>query len=95
MTEDLASHVREFVPNAAGEDLKLRIQLLKARGYGSMMCATSTDQEAIDLAAHARDLADRFAYSKSASLDRLRLARDCVRRMVSASMILEQLNPGD
>lgn len=88
---DLSFHVRQFAPAAEGEELQHREALLIARGYCSDLLAKRIPDRAYDLAAEAREIAERFAFAPVPTA-RLRIARDCARHLVMAAFLSAQLD---
>ena len=87
---DLSFHVREFVPNAEGEELKMRIALLKARDYASALKWKAASDLAYDLACAAHEMAGQFVFAE-VPLARLTIALRFCRNSVQAAFDAEHL----
>ena len=88
---DLAFHVREFVPAAAGAELEARVSLLKARDYAAALRGRVETERALHCAAEAHELAGQFLYADVPS-DRLKIAVACCRNLVHAAFLFDHLD---
>ena len=91
---DLSFHVRQFVPNAEGEELELRNALLKARDYAAALRGRAASELACNLACEAHELAGAFAFAET-SIPRLKMAVGCCRNLVQAAMYADGLAEGE
>jgi hypothetical protein len=90
---DLAVHIHQFVPSAAGDELEQRIALLKSRDHAAMLGGSATDEYATNLACDAHEVAGEWVYAP-ASVAQLSLAATLARSLVNASFAAEYLTTG-
>lgn len=88
----LEAHVRQFVPDAAREELALRVTLLKARDWAAALRGRTESWLATEFACHAHDVAGRFVFRPGESLARLELASILCRALVKAAMAADSLH---
>lgn len=89
-TNDLAFHVRTFVPEAEGEELEQRTKLLIARDHANALRARVSSDRAYDYASAAHEIASEFVFA-DASLPRLKIAVVYCRNLVQAAFCAEHL----
>ncbi len=87
----LAFHIREFVPDASGEELEHRTALLKARDYAAAVRGQATSRLAYDHACSAHEIAGDFVFA-DVSADRLKIAVSYCRNLVHAAYLAEHLD---
>ncbi|MEZ5688744.1 MAG: hypothetical protein R3E21_08195 [Caenibius sp.] len=92
---DLAFHVRQYVPEANGEELEHRTILLKARDWGAALRGRTVSLRAFNLAVEAHEVAGEFVFATHETATRLQLAAKLARHLVAASMLAEQLDDGE
>lgn len=88
----LEAHVRQFVPDAAGEELELRVTLLKARDWAAALRGRTVSWLATECACHAHEVAGHFVFRLGESLARLELASILCRALVKAAMAADSLD---
>ena len=90
--ERLATHVRQFLPDAQADEMAHRIALLKARDWSAAMRGRNEGGLAFDLACYAHEVAGAFVFRPDEPDHRLELATVLCRRLVGAAMAAEALN---
>lgn len=88
----LEAQVRQFAPDAEGEELALRVTLLKARDWAAALRGRSTSWLATECAWHAHDVAGRFVFRPNERVARLELVSILCRALVKAAMAAESLD---
>jgi len=88
---DLAFHVRQFVPDAEGEELEFRQNLLVARDYAANLRGNVHSAWALELAAEAHETAGDYVF-RPTSIDRLKIVRAYCRNLVQAAMLADWLD---
>lgn len=88
----LQSHVKHFVPDAAGDELAHRLTLLKARDWAAALRGRSQSWLATECACHAHDVACRFVYRAGESTARLETAAALSRALVKAALAADALD---
>jgi hypothetical protein len=88
----LEAHVRQFVPDAADEELALRVTLLKARDSAAALRGRTESWLATEFACHAHDVAGRFVFRPGESVARLETAGALCRALVKAAMAADSLD---
>lgn len=83
---NLTPHIRNFVPDAEGEELEVREALMVARDYAAMLRTQPRTEWCLLLAAAAHEEASEFVFS-NAPLVRLKAVRDYCRNLVQAANI--------
>lgn len=92
---DLAFHVRQYLPEAQGEELEHRIALLKARDWAAAMRGRTTVLQSFNLAVEAHEAAGAFVFKIDETVERLAFAVKLTRHLVGAAMMAEQLADGE
>lgn len=87
-----ARHVLQFVPDAGGESLDLRVRLLKARDMAAAMRGRSESPLADWLACQCHDIAGLMVFAASQGDARLDLAVQLCRSLIRAAMAADSLN---
>jgi len=87
-------HVRQFVPSSDGEELDLRIKLLKARDFAAALRGRTESRRALEHAVDAHEAAGSAVFLIDASTVHLDLVARYCRHMVAAAMLAEQLEAG-
>ena len=85
---DLSFHIRQFVPDAEGEELEHRQALLVARDYAAMLRSRVQTEWAITLAAEAHETAGTYAFADT-SCDNLKTITAYCRNLVQAAMLAD------
>lgn len=88
----LEFHVRQYLPDAAGDELAHRVQLLKARDWAASLRGNATSWIAQDCAARAHETAGAFVFRPGESIARLEIAVTLCRRLVGAAMAADALD---
>lgn len=88
----LEAHVKQFVPDAAGKELELRVTLLKARDWAAALRGRTVSWVATEFACHAHDVAGLFVFRLGESVARLSMATDLCRALVKAAMAADSLD---
>jgi hypothetical protein len=87
-------HIRSFVPQAQGEELKQRVALLKARDYAAGLMGKACCGAARDYAGDAHHVAGVFVFADVPPA-RLTIAVALCRNLVHAAMLSDQLHDGE
>lgn len=93
--QTLQSHVRHFVPDAAGDELAQRVALLKARDWPAALRGSTQSWLATECACHAHDVAGGFVYRLGESPARLETAANLCRALVKAALAADALDSED
>ena len=93
--DTLQSHVRHYVPDAAGDELMHRVALLKARDWAAALRGRTQSWLATECACHAHDVAGRFVFRPGESPARLEIAANLCRALVKAAMASDALDSED
>ena len=88
----LEFHVRQYLPDAAGDELAQRVALLKARDWAASLRGRATSWIAQDCAARAHEVAGAFVFRPGESEARLALAAQLCRSLVRAAMAADSLD---
>ena len=88
----LWAHVREYVPNASGEELKQRVSLLATRDMAAALRGRTECSFAQNLSCEAHELAGGFVFAANETTQRLTLAAKLARHLVVAAVLAEQLD---
>ena len=88
-----AFHVHQFMPDCEGEELELRITLLKAREFAGELRCTTISEFARNHAIDAQSAADHFLYCPSATPSKLGDAVQYCRLCVQCAYLAENLDP--
>jgi hypothetical protein len=93
ITSDLTleAHVKQFKPDATGEDLTLRVTLLRARDWAASLRGRTESWMATECACHAHEVAGGFVFRRGESVARLRMAADLCRALVRAATAADSL----
>ncbi|MEA1619649.1 hypothetical protein SOQ14_12045 [Erythrobacter sp. T5W1-R] len=91
----LAFHVKQYVPQAEGDELAHRITLLKARDHAAALRGRTDGWLATECACHAHDIAGRFVFRLGESVPRLEMAANLCRYLVRAALTADSLNSED
>lgn len=94
---DLSFHIRQFVPDAQGEELEHRQALLTARDYAAALRGSVHSEWALTLAAEAHEAAGAYCFADE-SCDRLKIVVGYCRNLVHAAMLADWMDregPGD
>lgn len=91
----LEFHVRQYLPDAVGEELTHRVQLLKARDWAAALRGSANSWIAQDAACRAHEVAGAFVFRPGESVARLELAVTLCRRLVGAAMAADALDNED
>lgn len=92
---DLSFHVRQYVPDAAGDELRHRELLLQARDHAAVLRGRTASLRAFNLAVEAHEFAGAFVFLIGETPERLAFAAKLARHLVAAAMIAEQLDDGE
>jgi hypothetical protein len=84
--DQLAFHVHHYLPEAEGEALKLRCDLIKARDYAAVLRGRVTSPHAQAHAIDAHEVAGAFVFDEEASETQLSAALTYCRALVKAAM---------
>jgi hypothetical protein len=87
---DFAFHVRQFAPDAEGEELEHRTALLKARDYAASLRGNTLGERAFCHACDAHEMAGAFVFAE-VPIARLRIAVEYCRYMVMAAFLADHL----
>jgi hypothetical protein len=88
----LEYHVKQYVPEATGDELAHRVTLLKARDWAAALRGTTLSWLATECACHAHDVAGRFVFRPGESPARLEIASNLCRALVKAAMAADSLD---
>ena len=88
----LEAHVKQFVPDADGEELELRVTLLKARDWAAALRGRTVSWLATECACHAHEVAGHYVFRLGESVARLSMATDLCRALVRAAMAADSLD---
>ena len=89
-SDDLASHVRQFVPDCVGKELEQRIALLIARDFAAFLRGNVRTEMALEHAAAAHEMAGAFVFA-DVPTDRLIIAVGYCRNLVRAAFHADHL----
>jgi hypothetical protein len=92
---DLSSHIRQYLPDAQGEELEHREALLKARDWAAALRGRTNTVRAFNLAVDAHEVAGEFVFAQGETPQRLAFAAKLARHLVAAAMLAEQLDDGE
>lgn len=92
---DLSFHVRQYLPDARGEELEHRIALLKARDWAAAMRGRTSVLQSFNLAVEAHEVAGQYVFAVGETVERLAFAVKLTRYLVGAAMVAEQLADGE
>jgi hypothetical protein len=92
---DLSFHIRQFMPDAQGEELEHRQALLKARDWAAALRGRTNSLRAFNLAVEAHEVAGEFVFAQGETPQRLGFAAKLARHLVGAAMLAEQLDDGE
>lgn len=88
---DLSFHVREFVPACKdGDEMLLRVGLLKARDYAAAVRGRSLSGHACDLAATVHDVAGEYVFA-DVSTAQLKMALTYCRAIMQGALTAESM----
>lgn len=90
---DLTFHIRQFVPDAKGEELEHRAALLKARDYAAALRGQAQSALAYSHACDAHEMAGDWVFA-FAPKERLELAVKYCRHAVMAAFLADHLEDG-
>jgi len=88
----LSFHIRQYLPDAEGEDLEVREVLLRARDHAAALRGRTVSLRAFNLAAEAHEICGAFVYATNETLGRLSLAAKLCRHLVHAAILAEQMD---
>ena len=88
---DLAFHIRQFAPDAQGDELEHRMALLKARDYAASLRGQCPSERAADHACDAHEMAGAFVFAP-VPVPRLKMAAAYCRCMVQAAFLAAHLD---
>ncbi len=87
---DLSFHIRQYVPDATGEELEHRKALMKARDYAAALRGQTLGQLAYSHACDAHEMAGEFVFAP-VPIARLDLAVKYCRHIVMAAFLADHL----
>lgn len=87
----LIAYVRQFVPNASGEELQHRLALVKARDYAAALRGNTASHIAHNHACDAHEVAGQFVFADVPS-KRLEIAVKYCRHTVMAAFLADHLD---
>jgi hypothetical protein len=90
--DQFAFHVRTFLPEAEGEELEHRVNLLKARDYAAKLRGQIKTPWGQQHAADAHELAGACLFNPGINNTRLKAAVDYCRALVKAAMLADLLD---
>lgn len=90
--DQLAFHVRTYLPEAEGDALAHRIGLLKARDYAAALQGSAVSHVSRQHAADVHDLAGAMVFREGLSEVKLKAAVDYCRAIIKAAMLAEILD---
>lgn len=92
--DQLAFHVRSYLPDAEGKSLEYRVKLIEYRDRAAIIRGQTTSRLAIELAAEAHERAGAVVYAADEPEQRLEMTVILCRRLIGAAMAAEQLDEG-
>lgn len=90
--DQLAFHIHHYLPEAEGEALKHRCDLLTARDYAAVLRGKVTTHRAQDHAIEAHEVAGQFVFAEDASENQLSAALSYCRALVKAAMAADLID---
>lgn len=84
--DQFAFHIKTYLPDAEGEALKYRCDLLKARDYAAVLRGRVSSPRAQEHAIDAHEVAGAFVFDEQASETQLSAALSYCRALVKAAM---------
>jgi hypothetical protein len=88
---DLAFHIRQFAPDASGEELEHRAALLKARDYAASLRGRCDSDRTANHACDAHDVAGAFVFAP-VPVPRLKIAAAYCQCLVQAAFLAAHLD---
>lgn len=90
--DQLAFHVRHYLPEAEGEALKHRCDLIKARDYAAFLRGRAVTPRAQEHAIEAHEIAGTYVFAEQATEAQLSAAVSYCRALVKAAMAADLID---